>query len=331
MSIDLQNLNQQLRELQPPSARDRLIFEAVVVKGRGQGEVASEQGISQPRVSQIVAEVGEWLDRALPRARQQESSAGELAVGQYVAEAQINFLLEQTMQFIAESKQDRVTEKAGMRGEERWLETKIQIRPLVPVGLLNMALRLSQAKAKLAGVDVSGKTQREAVLAEIRGQREVVRGRESGVRGKGEAKVEKPLITKIQKSAAAAENVSLQVEAVQEDKLLRERDEFVKNRACKQLINHLRRDPDCAGWTEEQFQKHAQFLWDLEAQEKSTAARELGTPPESGPLLSIHIPQEMLPAAAGKTQKRQESRRKGKERSSAEERRREFLAPLAVG
>ena len=32
MSIDLQNLNEQLRELQPPSARDRLIFEAVLVQ-----------------------------------------------------------------------------------------------------------------------------------------------------------------------------------------------------------------------------------------------------------------------------------------------------------
>ena len=69
MSIDLQNLNEQVRELQPPSARDRLIFEAVVVKGRGQEEVAAEQGISQPRVSQIVEEVGEWLSRAVAAAR----------------------------------------------------------------------------------------------------------------------------------------------------------------------------------------------------------------------------------------------------------------------
>lgn len=331
MSIDRQNLNEQVRDLQPPSARDRQIFEAVVVQQRGQCEVAAEQGISQPRISQIVAAVGAWLNRALPRGRQNEDAAGEMAVASYVVEAQLDFLLQQTMQDIAESRKEKVTEKAGMRGEMRWTETKTVKRPIVPVGLLNMAARLSLAKAKLAGVDVSGRTQREAVLAEVRGQGTVVRGQGAGVSEGSKAGVEKPLMRKSERFVAATEVVEPQVEAGQEDKLLRERDEFVKNRTCEQLINHLRLDPDCAGWTDEQFQMHAQFIWDLEAAERKTTARELGTPPKGGPVLSVHAPPVNLPAAAGKTKKRQNSRSKGENRSSAEERRRDFLAPLAAG
>ena len=54
MTCDLQSLNWELADLKPPIPRDRLIFEEVLVKGRGQLEVAQEQGISQPRVSKIL-------------------------------------------------------------------------------------------------------------------------------------------------------------------------------------------------------------------------------------------------------------------------------------
>src|SRR4051812_26913086 len=171
MSIDLQNLNEQLRQLQPPQLRDRLIFEAVVVKGRGQGEVAAEHGISQPRVSQIVAEVGEWLDRALPQAGQHKSTSEEMAVGVYVFEAQIDFLLQQTLHDLEESRKDQVTTKAGTRGVVNWTETKTVGRQIAKAGLINAAHRLAQAKAKLAGVDVTGRAQREAALAEERRRR----------------------------------------------------------------------------------------------------------------------------------------------------------------
>ena len=123
MSLDLQFLNDQLRELKPPQLRDRLIFEAVVVRQRGQCEVAAEHGVSQPRVSQIVVEVGEWLDRSLPRVRQNESTGGEMAVGKFVVEAQIDFLLQQTMHDLEESRKDKVTKKAGTRGVVNWTRT----------------------------------------------------------------------------------------------------------------------------------------------------------------------------------------------------------------
>ena len=238
MSIDLQSLNEQLRGLQPPSARDRLIFEAVVVKGRGQCEVAAEQGVSQPRVSQIVAEVGVWLDRALPQARQSEDASGELEVAKFVACAQIDFLFQQTLQDIAESRKDKVTEKEGTRGVVNWTETKTEKRQIAKVGLLNMAFRLAQAKAKLAGVDITGRAQREAV---VRGQESGVKvqrsegGRQEAEGRREEAGAKKPLIKKKEKSFVPAETVRPQVEAAHEDKLRGEKEEFIKNTACKRL------------------------------------------------------------------------------------------------
>src|SRR5439155_18170435 len=96
-----------------------------------------------------------------------------------------------------------------------------------------------------------------------------IRGQETGdrERGTGEARAEKALIKKNEKSSVAAEIVQPQVVAETEDKLHEERDEMVKNTACKQLINRLRRDPQYAGWTQEQFQEYAQFVWDTEASE----------------------------------------------------------------
>jgi hypothetical protein len=170
-----------------------------------------------------------------------------------------------------------------------------------------MALRLSQAKAKLAGVDVSGRTQREMALAEerqrreamARGQESGVREKESGVRRDEEAKVKKPLIKKNEKSAVAAEIVQPQVQAGKEDKSPFGTEEYIKNEVCKQLIKDLRSDPGCAGWTDEQFREYAQRVWD--------APRERGREEFSR--------RKPLPTPS----------------RSAQERRREFLAPLAAG
>jgi hypothetical protein len=315
MAIHLQNLNEQVRELQPPSARDRLIFEAVVVKGRGQAEVAAEQGISQPRVSQIVAEVGEWLSRALPQGRKNESPAGEMAVAAYVVEAQIDFLLQRTMHDIEESRKERVTEKAGTRGAVQWTEVKTEKRPIVKVGLLNAALRLSQAKAKLAGVDVTGRTQREAALAWSArsasggGGEVVARERQVPLAERADDREAKePLMKKTENRAVIAETVQPQALAAHEDKRRDEREEFIKNTACKQLINHLREDPRCAGWTEKQFREYAQFVWDTRD--------EAGVPD---------------PLSRGEREgQRPKMRSHRNRRGSPQQRRRKFLAPLAA-
>ncbi|MFN0018529.1 MAG: hypothetical protein ACKVP0_09735 [Pirellulaceae bacterium] len=348
MSIDLQNLNEQVCELQPPSARDRLIFEAVVVKGRGQAEVAAEQGISQPRVSQIVAEVREWLSRALPRSRQHERPAGEVAIAAYVAEAQINFLLQQTLHEIEESRKDKVTTKAGMRKNEIWKEVTTAGRQIVPVGLLNVALRLTQARAKLAGVDVTGRMQQEMALAwsarSAWGRGEEVAAREQQVplvERADHRQAKKPLMKKNEKSELEAETAQAQVETAQEDAVRREREEFVKNSACKQLINHLRRDPECAGWTDAQIQEHAQLIWDTQEEDAAEAAKlawsQRADPHpgalsrEEGEESGVFPKGDILPVSGGMTKRKDEWRRRRDKRHSPHERRRDFLAPLAVG
>ena len=353
MSIDLQNLNEQLRELQPPQLRDRLIFEAVVVRQRGQCEVAAEHGISQPRVSQIVVEVGEWLDRALPRVRQNESTGGEMAVGKFVVEAQIDFLLQQTMHDLEESRKDKVTKKAGTRGVVNWTQTTTAGRQIAKVGLINTALRLAQAKAKLAGVDISGRTQRELAFAEERQRREAMAearqetgdsGQETEEPAKRQAK--KPLIKKNEKSSVAAEIVPPQAQAGNEDKSSDRTEEYLKNEVCKQLINQLQSDPGCAAWTDEQFQEYAQRVWDAGPRKAGMAeAVELVSlqtaDPHPGPLPRGEGEDSgLLPAdntitfsnvPREKTSKRHEMRHRQDKRHSPQERRREFLAPRAAG
>ncbi|MGI8977767.1 MAG: hypothetical protein ACR2FY_00935 [Pirellulaceae bacterium] len=379
MSLDLQNLNAELRELEPPQLRDRLIYEAVVLKNRGQCDVAAEHGISQPRVSQIVMEVGEWLDRALPRARQSESTSGEMAVGKFVIEAQIDFLLQQTMHDLEQSRKNKVTERSGTRGVVNWTETKKVGGQCAKAGLLNTALRLAQAKAKLAGVDITGRTQREMALAEERQRREAMaRGQGTGVRGQEagvgvqrsearrdeNAKVKKPLIKKNEKSAVAAEIVQPQIQAGQEDKSPFGTEEYIKNEVCKQLIKDLRSDPGCAGWTDEQFRAYAERVWETRPQEGGAAeagelasqhSADVGGREEFSPRKPLPTPScphpgpppggegeegGLLPAESaitfsyiprGKTSKRHEMRRRRDKRHSPQERRREFLAPLAAG
>ncbi|MCE9524427.1 MAG: hypothetical protein K8R36_00065, partial [Planctomycetales bacterium] len=291
-----------------------------------------------------------------PRSRQHERPAGEVAVAAYVAEAQINFLLQQTLHEIEESRKDKVTTKAGMRKNEIWKEVTTAGRQIVPVGLLNVALRLTQAKAKLVGVDVTGRMQQEMFLAEERLRRAAMaRGQEAGVRVQGtgdrgqesevrrdeEVTVRKPLMKKNEKSEVVAENVQPQVEAAHEDKLRGEKEEFVKNSACKQLINHLRRDPECVGWTDEQIQEHAQYIWDTQEEDAAVAAKLAWSQranPHPGPLPreereeSGDFPKgDILPVSGGTTKRTNELRRRRDKRHSPQERRRDFLAPLAVG
>ncbi len=340
MSLDLQNLNAELRELNPPQVRDRLIFEAVALKNRGQCDVAAEHGISQPRVSQIVVEVGEWLDRVLPGTRRYAKGSGGTAVGTFIAETQIDSLMEQTMHEMRESKKDKVTEKSGRRGDVQWTEIKTVKGPVIPVGLLNVALRLAQAKAKLAGVDISGRTQRELAIAEERERREAIaRGQESEGRGDEEVKAEKLLIKKGEKHAAQPLQVQPQVQMEPEDTLRDEREVFVKNRAMKQLINHLRENPQYADWSEKQFQEYAQFVWDDGAKESAASASDPADP-HPGPLpkgkgagrgLRLAGATPFASLLPGKSRKRQRMPSPKIQPPSPQERRREFLVPQAAG
>jgi hypothetical protein len=270
-------------------------------------------------------------------------------VGKYVVEAQIDFLLQQTLHDLEESRKDKVTKKAGTRGVVNWTETTTAGRQIAKVGLINTALRLAQAKAKLAGVDITGRAQREMALAEERQRREAMaRGQEaevgvqrSEVRRDEEAKAKKPLIKKNEKSAVAAEIVQPQAQAGKEDESPFGTEEYIKNEVCKQLIKDLRDDPGCAGWTDSQRQEYAQRLWDsrpqrlqeeirrreTERREKDAAAEPLASSrsadPHPGPLPKGEG-EDCSPLAETPRRRRDKPR-------SPQERRREFLAPLAAG
>ncbi len=122
---------------QIPSLRNREIF-AVVATGKSHEEVAQEFGLTQPRVTQIVRQVREWSVQV---------TGGEF--GEY-NEVQRLRLAEETM---------RVQLDGWMRmAMQEWFKSCREGigRPT----FLNTAARLSSNLAKLAGVDVSGKTAR---------------------------------------------------------------------------------------------------------------------------------------------------------------------------
>lgn len=68
----------------PPSARDFLIYQRVVIEGVSTRSAAEEAGVSQTRVRQLVIRVTQWLALALP-AGTELSEAAQLRVGQHIA------------------------------------------------------------------------------------------------------------------------------------------------------------------------------------------------------------------------------------------------------
>ena len=122
---------------QIPSQRNREVFAAVAAK-RSHEEVAQEFGLTQPRVTQIVRQVREWSVQV---------TGGEF--GEF-NEVQRLRLAEETM---------RVQLDGWMRmAMQEWFKSCRE--GLGRPTFLNTAARLSANLAKLAGVDVSGKTAR---------------------------------------------------------------------------------------------------------------------------------------------------------------------------
>lgn len=328
MNIDLQNLNEQLKELQPPQLRDRLIFEAVEMNGRGQREVAAEHGVSQPRVAQIVVEVGEWLARVLPQGMKEIATPGRLALGTFLAEARLTHLQQVVMAAWEGSCADRVTRKEGLlkNGRGNWWET-ITVPQSGKVGFLSAALRLALAQARLAGVDTSGRTQRQAA--------------------------EKSLIAQTEKSAASEKTDSPEDERLSLDTrrswtLEQEHDELVNR-----LIKDFRADPEFPPVTDVEMRVLCEKIWEEEFQagaEEFHRTKYTQAEPASGPhklggeaaseltLVSgdreAGMPRSSTRDASPSPLPRGKGRRLRREwekRRSRAERRREFLAPLAAG
>ena len=171
MTIDLQNLSAELRALQPPPLRDRLIFESVAIQRRSQTEVAAEYGLSQPRVNQIVAEVRDWLCRVLPQTVSEQETQGKLALATYLASAPLEFLYERTVQaWTAHSASGRTGNRSATGHEADGGEKSV--RPLIaPEGeLASVAQRCASQVPEQpvdASVDLTPEEHREAVVEQL--------------------------------------------------------------------------------------------------------------------------------------------------------------------
>jgi hypothetical protein len=166
MTVDLHALCEQFRELKPPQLRDRLIFEAVAVKQRSQTEVAREHGISQPRVAQIVVEVGRWVARVVPQAHDQLSQEERLGLASFLVESQLRYWQDLVTTAWTTSGEAKVVLKETPRKDGSIVREQTAIPQGRKIGFLNAGMRLALALARLSGVDTSGRTQRMAAMAE---------------------------------------------------------------------------------------------------------------------------------------------------------------------
>jgi hypothetical protein len=69
----------------PPSARDFLIYERLVIDAASTRTVAAELRLSQTRVRQIALRVTHWLIETLPAAESDLSADAQLRLGQHIA------------------------------------------------------------------------------------------------------------------------------------------------------------------------------------------------------------------------------------------------------
>ncbi|MGI8980649.1 MAG: hypothetical protein ACR2FY_15590 [Pirellulaceae bacterium] len=157
---------------QIPSRRNRDVFAAVAM-GKSHSEAASEFGLTQPRVTQIVRQVREWSMQA---------GGGEL--GEY-NEVQRLRLAEEILQRQFDGWMRMVMEE--------WRRSRRE--GLGRASYLTTAMRLGSNLARLSGVDVSGKTARIKAEQQAREEAELRRAREA----------EKPLWVEGFKSGEAVE------------------------------------------------------------------------------------------------------------------------------
>ncbi len=72
-----------LRNILEPSARDFEIYHAFVSDDVEQQDLAEQHGISQPRISQIIAKTKQWISTGLPGQRTSESPEQDVVVATY--------------------------------------------------------------------------------------------------------------------------------------------------------------------------------------------------------------------------------------------------------
>jgi hypothetical protein len=147
-----------------PSFRNREVFEEVVVKERSKTEVGAQFGLSQPRVSQIVEQVQDWLRQVIGLEGENWPAEQRLRYARNVTQMRLEAKLGEVTAAWDLSKQDKVVRRDSFSatGELRgWtLTTSNQCGKS---GHIGQALNLVLALARLAGVDVTGKSIRDEI------------------------------------------------------------------------------------------------------------------------------------------------------------------------
>ncbi len=122
---------------QVPSLRNRDIFAAVVM-GKSHAEAAEEFKLTQPRVTQIVEQVRDWISQVSRGEDSGYTEIQQLRVAEETLRIQLDGWMRMAMQEWFQSCQEGLGRTT----------------------FLNQAARLSINLARLAGVDVTGKTAR---------------------------------------------------------------------------------------------------------------------------------------------------------------------------
>ena len=150
-----------------PSKRNREVFTQVLVRERSRTEVGKEFGLTQPRVTQIIEQVQGWLTQVLGPDGKNWTPEQRLRYAENVTAMKLDFQYEEAIAAWHKSLADRVQHKERHRedGTLLWTE-KITTTQCGKSSHLGLALRLTLAQAKLAGVDVTGKSIRDAVAKE---------------------------------------------------------------------------------------------------------------------------------------------------------------------
>ena len=136
-----------------PSQRNRDVFRAVVGLGRHQREVAADFGITQPRVNQILKQVGSWLGRVVAQRDQVLSPAEQLQQSENVTRMQYDVVYATAMQLLRDSQQSTTVEKCrrDQAGNVVWSETTTR-QNRANASLLGHALRSVSERARFEGI-----------------------------------------------------------------------------------------------------------------------------------------------------------------------------------
>ena len=157
-----------------PSLRNREVFRQVMGCKRSHREVAEKFHLTQPRVTQIVEQVRDWICQVSEAQELGFSPDEALCYAERVLQMEIDAGMKDAMRQWQRSIRTRVKEKEhrNRKGELIWTE-KIPTPQYGKIACLGHHHRLSLARARLAGVDVTGRTARKAIEEWKRQQEEM--------------------------------------------------------------------------------------------------------------------------------------------------------------